>query len=84
MSRPEVRSFVYTKSNGERSNRRVLIMSKPSHLYLGVEVDGLTPQEIEDIQTAIEESRKEISAIMEYYNAPWKSFKPEGIEWEDE
>ena len=84
MLKPKVRSFVYTKANGERSNRQLLIMSVPSELYLGVEVDHLDEKEIQDLIEYIESSRSLTQDYFDEMGCKWKSFKPEGIEWTSE
>ena len=82
-TRKELKEFFYTKSNGERSHRRVIVLRPPSHLYLGLDVTDLTTAEIEDIIDRIEKADEHRDILYEEMkvNNRWRSFKPEGIEW---
>lgn len=83
MHRKEVKEFFYTKSNGERSHRRVIVLRPPSHLYLGLDVTDMSTAEVDHLINRIEAAdqfRDELFEEMQVANR-WRSFKPEGIEW---
>jgi hypothetical protein len=74
--------FEYVKDSGEESDRRVIIVSKPSDSYLGVEVDDLQDP---NAQTYIcylkekEQLEKELKAKYNLKDLPFKRFKSNGI-----
>lgn len=83
MHRKEVKEFFYTKSNGERSHRRMIVLRPPSNLYLGLDVTDMSEVEIENLLDGIEEADKHRDLVFEKLQVAnrWRSFKPEGIEW---
>jgi len=85
-ARKKVKNFIYTKSNGDRSNRSVIVLRPPSNLYLGLDVTDCSSTEIEDILDGIEQADKCRDEVFESLgvNSRWRSFKQEGIEWTDE
>lgn len=83
MHRKQVKEFFYTKSSGEKSHRRVIVLRPPSNLYLGLDVSDMSEAEIEHLLDRIEAAdqfRDELFEEMQVANR-WRSFKPEGIEW---
>jgi hypothetical protein len=83
MNRKEVKEFFYTKSNGEKSHRRVIVLRPPSNLYLGLDVSDMSTVEVENLLDEIEKAdafRDQVFEEMQVSNR-WRSFKPEGIEW---
>ena len=83
--RKEVKQFHYTKANGERSFRKLIVLRPPQHLYLGLDVTDLTQEAIDMIVDQIEIADKGRDEIFEEagVSGRWRSFKPEGIEWVD-
>ena len=82
----------YTKDNGEVSTRQVIVVSNPRSNYLMYDVSKLTEKELDVLQDALnqsEEFRNNAIADFELLTGIkqanlWRSFKPEGIEWETE
>jgi len=83
MHRKQVKEFYYTKSNGERSHRKLLVLREPQRLYLGLDVTDMKSEEIEALLDGIEEADKYRDELFEELQVSnrWRSFKPEGIEW---
>ena len=84
--RKDVKEFYYTKANGDRSHRRLVVLRYPQKLYLGLDVTDCTNEEIEDILDGIETADKCRDEVFESMGVSslWRSFKEEGIEWVDE
>lgn len=88
----DVRIMQYTKNSGDRSLRHVLVVSQPRKNYLVYDVTKLKINEIEALKTCIEESDKFRESAMKDFEiltgikqrSLWRSFKPEGIEWESD
>lgn len=83
MARKEVKEFYYTKANGERSHRKLLVLRQPQTLYLGLDVTNMKAEEIDALLDGIEEADKHRDELFEELQVSnrWRSFKPEGIEW---
>jgi hypothetical protein len=88
----KVKRFTYTKDSGETSNRLAIVVSKPRKNYLMYDVTDLNYDEIEYFRSMlaeIEGYRTQAELDFEKVTGKkvptfWRSFKPEGIEWEDE
>ena len=82
----EVKHFSYRKGGGEVSDRKVIILRNPQKLYLGIDVSDLNTDDINDIVEGIHEADAQRDKLFEDLdiNNRWRSFKPEGILWEDE
>lgn len=82
----------YTKANGDRSLRQIIEVSKPRDNYLVYDVTKLSDEHIDILLLAIEEVDAYRDNAMKNFelltgikqDSLWRSFKPEGIEWEDE
>ena len=81
--RKEVKEFYYTKSNGERSFRKLIVLRDPQQLYLGLDVTDMTPEQVEKLVEGIHEADAHRDVLFEELGVGnrWRSFKPEGIEW---
>ena len=87
-----IRTMKYTKANGEASTRQVIVVSNPKENYLMYDVSKLTEKELQVLQEALkqtEEFRDNAIADFELLTgikqaSLWRTFKPEGIEWEQE
>lgn len=81
--RKKVKEFYYTKANGEKSFRRLLVLREPQHLYLGLDVTDMPPEDVEVLIDGIAEADKHRDVLFEEFGVGnrWRSFKPEGIEW---
>lgn len=85
-----IRTMQYTKANGDKSTRQVIVVSNPKDNYLMYDVSKLTKKELDVLQEALnktEEFRENAIADFELLTgikqaSLWRSFKPEGIEWE--
>lgn len=90
MNKPK--HMLYTKDNGEQSERLVVVVSAPKVNYLVYDVTKLNKTELDvllDALTQAEEFRD--NAIKDFelitgikQSSLWRSFKPGGIEWTDE
>ncbi len=86
----ETKRFTYTKDNGEVSERNAIIMAKPRTNYLVLDISKTDPQAYDDLINTFEEVedyKQERIQVWEKFwglkfNDLWRSFKPEGIEWE--
>lgn len=87
-----IRTMQYTKANGDKSIRKVIVVSSPKENYLMYDVSKLSEKEIQVLQEALdqtEEFRENAMADFELLTgikqaSLWRTFKPEGIEWEQE
>lgn len=81
--RKEMKQFYYTKANGERSFRKLIVLRPPSHLYLGLDVTDMKEEDITALIDGIAEADKHRDLLFEEMEVGnrWRSFKPEGIEW---
>lgn len=81
--RKHVKEFYYTKANGEKSFRRLLVLREPQHLYLGLDVTDMPPEAVDVLIDGIAEADKHRDLLFEELGVGnrWRSFKPEGIEW---
>lgn len=81
--------MVYTKDNGEQSNRSIIVVAAPRKLYLTYDVSDLEYEELNVLLEALrkaDEYRDNALADFELItgkaqNKLWRSFKPEGVEW---
>lgn len=87
-----IRTMQYTKANGDVSTRQVIVVSRPKKDYLMYDVSKLSEKELQVLQEAlkqVEEFRDNAIADFELLTgikqaSLWRTFKPEGIEWEQE
>jgi len=86
MSKTKIEEFIYTKDNGEESYRKVVVLRRPQKNYLCLDITELSEEEIDGIMSGIEEAEEHRDKIWEEINVAslWRSFKEEGIEWQDE
>ena len=83
------RHCTYTKSNGEVSERDIIIVSEPRTNYLVYDVSGMSEQELEVLWSALDQIEEFRTNAMKDFelltgirqSSLWRSFKPEGIEW---
>ena len=81
--RKQVKQFHYTKANGDKSFRKLVVLREPQKLYLGLDVTDMSQEEIDMLLDQIEivdNNRDEVFEEAGVSNR-WRSFKPEGIEW---
>jgi NADH:ubiquinone oxidoreductase subunit D len=82
---------MYTKDNGERSNRLVAVVAEPKDNYLCYDVSSFSQKELEmfkhylnSIDTYREETLKEFEDVTGIkISSLWRSFKPGGVEWDE-
>ena len=82
----------YTKANGDISIRQVIVVSNPRDNYLMYDVTKLSQKELDVLLLTLEQTEEfRDNAISDFelltgikQAALWRSFKPEGIEWETE
>lgn len=87
-----IRTMKYTKANGEVSSRQVIVVSNPRDNYLMYDVSKLSEKELDVLTNALdiaeecrENAMKDFQLLTGIQQASlWRSFKPEGIEWETE
>ena len=88
----ELRSMLYTKDNGDSSKREVLIVAEPRVNYLMLDVTKLSNADLDilkEVYKFSDEYRDNAIADFELltgikHSSLWRSFKPEGIEWNTE
>lgn len=84
-----IRDLRYTKTNGEVSRRKVVVVSNPREHYLVYDVSNFSDSELEVLQSALEKTEEFRNNAMQDFelltgikqNSLWRSFKPEGVEW---
>ena len=87
-----IRTMKYTKPNGDVSTRKIIVVSNPRDNYLTYDVSKLSEKELDVLQNALdtvdecrENCLKDFQLLTGIQIASlWRSFKPEGIEWEQE
>ena len=86
------RWFIYTKDNGDMTERDALVVAEPRTLYLAIDMTKL-PEGAADALVHLFESAEDYKEELlsewekEYdviFRNLWRSFKPAGIEWTDE
>ena len=88
----KIRRFIYTKDNGDVSERLAMVVADPRKNYLMYDISSLDKTEIEvlkDTLFKVDEYRENCIKDFELItgkklNSLWRSFKPEGIEWIEE
>lgn len=86
----KIKRMTYTKDNGEVSRRAVIVISAPRDNYLCYDITNIGEKErkilehyLDSIDVYRDETFEELKSITGIrQNALWRSFKPEGIEWE--
>ena len=85
----KIRHMVYTKNNGDTTQRVVAVISEPRENYLTLDLSKLTSDEImylKKLEDSVVDFREECYTEFEEVtghkiSSLWRSFKPEGIEW---
>ena len=88
----ELKYMTYTKVNGDISKRNVIVVSRPKKNYLVYDVTNLTNEQVNTLLKCLdiaEEQRQYAMSDFELLTGIseanlWRSFKPEGIEWDNE
>ena len=88
----KINTVRYTKANGDVSERKIVVVSNPRDNYLVYDVTKLTEKELEVLKNALEQTEEfRENAIADFQlltgirqESLWRSFKPEGIEWDIE
>lgn len=86
----KIKRMTYTKANGDVSHRTVAVIAEPKDNYLCLDISDFTDEEVkmfEHYLSAIEVYREETYNEFEDITGKkisdlWRSFKPEGVEWE--
>jgi hypothetical protein len=84
--------MTYVKDNGDISIREVIVISEPRDNYLMLDVSKLSNNEVNLLLEAykvIDKYRDDALGEFERVtgikqNSLWRSFKPEGVEWNKE
>ena len=85
----ETKLMYYTKDNGERSSRKVIVVSEPRSNYLVYDVTKLDRTQQDCLLAVLNDLEQIRKYEMDEYEvltgtklaALWRSFKPGGIEW---
>ena len=88
----EPKYMTYTKANGDRTLRQVLVVSPPRGNYLVYDVTNLSDRNIDTLRDCMTEADTKRDTVMKTFEvltgikeeSLWRSFKPEGIEWDNE
>ena len=88
----KVKTIDYTKANGDKSTRHIVVVAEPRDFYLVYDVSKLSLQQLEVLELAqnqIEEFRdsamKDFELVSGINQASlWRSLHPDRITWEDE
>jgi len=88
----KIKGFTYTKDSGEQSHRLAAIMSEPYPHYRMLDLSELSVEEVSLVRSVLEEIDDFRQARMDdlsdmlgqNVNYLWRSFKKEGIEWEQD
>ena len=87
----KTKTVEYTKANGDKSTRHIVVVAEPRDFYLVYDVSKLSLQQLEVLElalTQIEEFRdsamKDFELVTGVSQASlWRSFNPDGIQWEE-
>ena len=85
----ETKLMHYTKDNGDKSSREVIVVSEPRTNYLVYDVTKLNSAQRNLLLTTLDDLEQVRKYEMDEYEvltgiklaALWRSFKPGGIEW---
>jgi uncharacterized membrane protein YvbJ len=88
----KIKRMTYTKDNGDVSEREVIVVSAPKENYLVYDVSKLNDEErkfllhyLDSIDAYRDETFAELTSVTGIRQTSlWRSFKPGGIEWEQE
>lgn len=88
----KIQNISYIKANGDFTRRQVIVVSKPNPNYLTLDVSNLSETDqvlLTEYLVEMDNARNEVIAEFDLmtgnsYRSLWRSFKPEGIEWEKE
>lgn len=88
----KVETVKYTKANGDKSTRHIVVVSKPRPYYLVYDVSKLSLKELDVLELALTQTEEFRDSAMKDFElltgvsqaSLWRSFNPEGIEWEQE
>ena len=86
----QIKRMTYTKDNGEASTSDVIVVSAPRENYLVYDVSKLDEKlqgwlikYLEEIEQYREDTFAELTSLTGIRQSNlWRSFKPEGIEWD--
>lgn len=86
----KIKTFSYTKDNGETSTRKAIVVSEPRSNYLMYDVTDFSESELDTLIQALTEAetyRNNCLADFELLagvkmSTLWRSFKPDGIVWD--
>lgn len=87
----QIKKLTYTKDAGDVSYRNVIVVSSPRKNFLVYDVSNLSEKQLDILQQSlnqIEEYRVNCMKDFELVtgikqSSLWRSFKPEGCEWND-
>lgn len=85
------KEFIYTKDNGETSERKVLIVVEARKTHLCYDVTNLNSDDIDWLKNISEEMQKIREEMLQEFEEStdikldklWRSFKPEGISYNE-
>lgn len=88
----KIKTVQYTKANGDTSTRQIVVVSEPRDYYLVYDVSKLSAKQMEVLELALNQTEEFRDSAMKDFelltgltqNSLWRSFKPEGIEWNTE
>ena len=88
----KTKTVEYTKANGDKSTRHIVVVAEPRDFYLVYDVSKLSLQQLEVLELALTQTEEFRDSAMKDFElvtgvsqaSLWRSFKPEGIEWEQE
>ena len=88
----KVETVEFTKANGDKSTRHIVVVSQPRAIYLVYDVSKLSLKELDVLELALTQTEEFRDSAMKDFElltgvsqaSLWRSFNPEGIEWEQE
>ena len=88
----KLKYMTYTKDNGDISQREVVVVSAPRQNYLVYDVTKLSNEEVNILLEALDVAEEHRDSALKHFelltglkqSSLWRSFKPGGIEWDNE
>lgn len=72
----DVKAISYRKADGSTSDREIITIGDARETMLALQVDHLTPEQKNELQTFLRNQKAELSAKLASLNVEFKSFKP--------
>ena len=79
----DVKAITYRKADGSVSKREIIPFGDARETMLALQVDHLTPEQKNQLQTLLRNQKAELAALMNGFKVEFKSFKPGMVTYND-